>query len=49
MTDEVYEAHRILDLAKAGKDIPVSTLMWCLFLTGDLLGLALFDRSSHGL
>ena len=30
------EAHKILDLAKAGADIPLSIINICLVITGDL-------------
>ena len=37
-TDEEREAARILDLAKAGGDVPVSTITWALWALGDLVG-----------
>lgn len=39
MDDEEREAMHILDLAKAGEDVPLSTIMWCLRTTGDAIGL----------
>lgn len=39
MDDEEREAHRILDLLKAGEDIPESVVAWSLRVTGDALGL----------
>lgn len=39
MTDEEREAMRILDLLKAGEDIPAQIVSWCLRVTGDAIGL----------
>lgn len=39
MDDEEREAMRILDLWKAGEDIPPSVVDWCLRVTGDAIGL----------
>lgn len=39
MDDEEREAMRILDLLKAGDDIPASVVQWCLRVTGDAIGL----------
>lgn len=36
---EELEAHRILDLAKAGLEVPVTTVVWALFVLGDGVGL----------
>jgi hypothetical protein len=36
---EELEAHRILDMAKAGADVPVSTISWALFVLGDGIGI----------
>ena len=35
MTDEKKEAHRILDLARIGWDVPEMTVMWALIVLGD--------------
>lgn len=40
MNDEEREAMRILDLLKAGEDIPASVVGWALRVTGDAIGLA---------
>ena len=40
MSDEEREAMRLLDLWKAGEDIPETMITWCLRVTGDALGLA---------
>ncbi len=37
---EEREAMRILDMVRAGLDVPASTIAWCLFVTGDAVGLA---------
>lgn len=39
MTPEEQEAMRILDLLKAGDDIPASVVQWALRVTGDAIGL----------
>lgn len=36
--DEEREAARILDLARAGGDVPESTITWALWTLGDLVG-----------
>lgn len=36
---EELEAHRILDMAKAGFDVPTSTISWALFVLGDGVGI----------
>lgn len=36
--DEELEAARILDLARAGGDVPESTVTWALWTLGDLVG-----------
>lgn len=36
---EELEAHRILDMVRAGIDVPQSTITWCLFVLGDSVGL----------
>ncbi len=36
---EELEAHRILDLAKAGAVVPRSSVDWALFVLGDGVGL----------
>lgn len=38
MNDEELEASRILDLARAGGDVPESTVTWALWVLGDLVG-----------
>ncbi len=40
MNHEEREAMRILDLARAGFDVPESAVAWALFVTGDSVGLA---------
>jgi hypothetical protein len=35
---EEQEAARILDLARAGGDVPKSTITWALWILGDLVG-----------
>jgi hypothetical protein len=35
---EELEAHRILDLVKAGVNVPESTICWALFVLGDGVG-----------
>lgn len=37
---EELEAAHILDLAKAGGDVPASAITWALWCLGDLVGLA---------
>lgn len=39
MNHEELEASRILDLAKAGGDVPESVITWALWVLGDLVGL----------
>lgn len=39
-TYEEQEAARILDFAKQGGDVPESTVTWCLWVLGDLVGLS---------
>lgn len=39
MNHEELEASRILDLARAGGDVPRSAITWALFVLGDLVGL----------
>jgi hypothetical protein len=36
---EELEAARILDLARAGVDVPVATITWALWVLGDLVGI----------
>jgi len=38
MNDEEREASRILDLVRAGGDVPESVIIWALWTTGDLVG-----------
>jgi len=33
---EEREASRILDMLKDGHDVPASTVLWCLFVLGDI-------------
>ena len=35
---EEREAARILDLVKAGGDVPATTVTWALWVLGDLVG-----------
>ena len=35
---EELEAARILDLAKSGGDVPETTIIWALWVLGDLVG-----------
>lgn len=35
---EELEAHRILDMAAAGVDVPESVITWCFVVLGDALG-----------
>ncbi len=37
-TQEEQEAASILDLARAGGDVPESTITWALWVLGDLVG-----------
>ena len=37
---EELEAHRILDMVRAGMDVPQSTVTWALFVLGDSVGLS---------
>lgn len=37
--DQEREAHRVLDLAVAGFDVPESVIDWALFVLGDGVGL----------
>lgn len=39
LNEEEREAMRILDLLKAGEDVPESVVGWCLRVTGDSIGL----------
>ena len=32
------QANRLLDLVRAGGDVPESEILWALWLTGDLMG-----------
>lgn len=43
MDQEEREAMHILDLAKAGEDVPLSTIMWALRVCGDAIGLTDFQ------
>lgn len=36
---EELEAARILDLVRAGGDVPESVITWCLWTLGDCVGL----------
>jgi hypothetical protein len=36
--DEEKEAGRILDLARAGGEVPESVITWALWVLGDLVG-----------
>jgi len=36
---EELEASRILDLARAGGDVPESVITWALWVMGDLVGI----------
>ena len=36
MNEEEREASHILDLARAGGDVPASTITWALWVLGDL-------------
>lgn len=38
MNHEELEASRILDLMRAGGDVPESTVTWALWVLGDLVG-----------
>lgn len=40
MSDEWREANHILDLVRAGGDVPASTITWALWVLGDLSQLA---------
>lgn len=40
MNEEEREAMHILDLVKAGEDVPESVVAWALRVTGDAIGLA---------
>lgn len=40
MNEEEREAMHILDLLKAGEDVPESVVEWALRVTGDSIGLA---------
>jgi len=42
MNHEEREASRILDLLRAGGDVPDTTVAWCLFVLGDLESLREF-------
>lgn len=37
MEDEKKEAHQVLDMARAGLDVPGSTVWWALCVLGDAL------------
>lgn len=37
---EEMEAARILDLARAGGEVPASAVTWALWVMGDLVGLS---------
>jgi hypothetical protein len=37
--NEELEAHRVLDLVKAGASVPASSIDWALFVLGDGVGL----------
>ena len=39
MNHEELEASRILDLARAGWDVPATSITWALWVLGDLVGL----------
>jgi hypothetical protein len=39
LTDEELEAHRVLDMAIAGFDVPDSVIGWALFVLGDGAGI----------
>lgn len=39
MNYEELEASRILDLARAGWEVPHSTIVWALIVLGDFVGL----------
>lgn len=43
---EELEAHRILDMAKAGMNVPDSTVSWALFTLGDGVGLVKLEESN---
>ena len=34
---EKLEAHRLLDLVRAGADVPSAAIWWCLMVLGDAL------------
>lgn len=36
---EELEAHRVLDLVKAGADVPAESVEWALFVLGDGVGI----------
>lgn len=38
-TDEEREAHRVLDHAKSGLEVPPSMIAWALLVLGDGVGL----------
>lgn len=38
MNHEELEASRILDLSRAGGDVPESAVTWALWILGDLVG-----------
>lgn len=40
MNYEEAEASRILDLVRAGFDVPADLVNWCLWVLGDLVGVA---------
>lgn len=39
LNHEGHEAMHLLDLVRAGADVPDSTVTWALHMTGDALGL----------
>lgn len=41
MNHEELEASRILDLVRIGGDVPESTVLWCLWTLGDLVGVSM--------
>lgn len=41
MNHEELEASRILDLVRAGGDVPASIVLWSLWVLGDLVGVAM--------
>ncbi len=41
---EGLRAHAILDLARAGGDVPLSAICWALFVLGDGVGLVKINK-----